>query len=570
MNLAARLARHALERPDDLALTYLVDGEGEQLDLSYAALDAAARRHGRALRQLGMAGQRVVLALPSGLDFVIALFGCFYAGAIAVPAPALRAREVRVPGRTDGMLRDCGAALLVVPESTLEMRSRLQPGSPLAAIPWLSLEALSALSGADDDGVAPNEVAFLQYTSGSTAEPKGVVVSHANLVANFEAITSDMKLGRNTRFLSWLPLHHDMGLIGILLKALHHGNPLVLMSPAHFIQRPIRWLNAISRFGANLSGGPNFAYDLCVRKIGSEGAVDLRLDSWTTAFNGAEPVRAETLKAFADAFAPYGFRSDAFYPCYGMAETTLYMAGAGTHGAAVRNFETGELAAGRLVDADPGDSATPLVSSGRAPTGHEIVVADPATCSPRLAGVVGEILVRGPSVSAGYWGVEPRGGSPFGQTVEDHGDGYFRTGDLGAVVDGQLFVTGRLKDLIIIRGRNIYPQDVERTSEQACSHLDAGSAAAFCEADGEGLVVVQELRRTGSLDTKRIIRDILSQVAAEHDVRPTRVVVAPMGALLKTSSGKLRRAANRLALASGELPVSDEFDAKAAVLEEAK
>ena len=489
------------------AFTFLGDGETPTERLTYAEVDRKARSIAADLQRRGGEGERVLLLFPPGLDFVTAFLGCLYAGAVAVPAypPS--------PGRGTGRLRSLlGHAkprLALTTPPLLPRVEREVEGSTEAV-------ALDGLLPEDwrPPAVGPDSLAFLQYTSGSTSTPKGVRVTHGNLIANERAIQLSFGQSEESVVVGWLPLYHDMGLIGNVLQPLWCGATCVLMSPLSFLQRPRRWLEAIDRFRGTTSGGPDFAYSLCVRKIPPAEREGLDLSSWRVAFNGAEPVRAATLDAFAEAFASCGFRRDAFYPCYGLAEATLFVSGGDP-------------------DAAPRVSGN-LVSCGWAWPGERILVVD-SEGRELPAGEEGEIQVSGPSVADGYWE-----GESFG--------GFLRTGDLGRLDEhGELFVTGRLKDLIVVRGRNFYPHDLERTAEESHPALRSGGGAAFSvDIEGEErLVVVHEVERRREAEAGEAAEAIRAAVLREQEVSPHDVVPIRAGTLPKTSSGKVRRGACR-------------------------
>jgi acyl-CoA synthetase (AMP-forming)/AMP-acid ligase II len=570
-DLVDLLRRRAAERPDDTAYVFREDGERETGRLTHAELDRRARAI--AARLAGHAGARALLLFPPGLDYIAAFFGCLYARVIAVPAyPPDPTRLARTLPRLRAIVADADVTFVLTTSAIVGLAGAVSATAPELARPtWLATDAIPA---ADDcaapAAIDPFAIAFLQYTSGSTGAPKGVALSHRNLVANLERIGQAFRVGPGFTAVIWLPPYHDMGLIGGILHPLHGGYGCELMPPMAFLQRPARWLRAIARQDCAVSGGPNFAFELCARKVTDDELADLRLDRWRVAFSGAEPVRAGTLARFADRFAPAGFDAAAFYPCYGLAEATLIVAGAKTRagGPTVRAVDRADLERGRLVaSAAPG--ATELVSSG-APV-EEVAIVDPATARVLEAGAVGEIWVRGPNVATGYFG----GREP--ETFAGAGD-YLRTGDLGALVDGELYVTGRMKDLIIVRGRNLYPQDLEACAETAHPALRPGCAAAFA-LDGaaeERLAIVVEVdpRRAGP-DVAVAAADAVRRALAEqHDVAVDRVVVAAAGAVPKTSSGKIQRRACRQALLDGTLetvldaatpdaPLGDDADVRA-------
>jgi len=504
------------------AFTFLGDGESASEQLTYAEVDRKARSIAADLQRRGAAGERVLLLFPPGLDFVTAFLGCLYAGAVAVPAyPPSPGRGT---GRLRSLLEDARPRLALTVPSLLERVERELEGATEAA-------ALAGLLAEDwrPPAAGPESLAFLQYTSGSTSTPKGVRITHGNLLSNEQAIQHAFGQTEESVVVGWLPLYHDMGLIGNVLQPLWCGATCVLMSPLSFLQRPRRWLEAIGRFRGTTSGGPDFAYSLCARKIPPAEREGLDLSSWRVAFNGAEPVRAATLDAFAEAFACCGFRREAFYPCYGLAEATLFVSGGDPE------------AAPRVAD----HQGRQLVSCGRAWPGERIAVVNPETGSELPAGEEGEIWVSGPGVAEGYGN-----GESF--------RGVLRTGDLG-VLDGrgELFVTGRLKDLIVVRGRNLYPHDVERTAEASHHALRPGGGAAFSvEVEGEErLVVVHEVERRREAEAREAAEAIRAAVLREQEISPHDVVPIRAGTLPKTSSGKVRRGACREAYVDGRLVV---------------
>jgi amino acid adenylation domain-containing protein len=545
---AGMLRARAEERPGQVAFTFLADGQTEAGRLTYAALDARARAVAIALRAAVAPGERALLLFPPGLDFIAAFFGCLYAGVVAVPAYPPRPHD-RSQARLRAIARDAEPRVALTTSAVMSGLAGLTAVAPeLAAVRWIATDALaSGNSGRDLAEPDPESTAFLQYTSGSIAEPKGVEVTHANLLHNERMIGAAFEQDESSVVVGWLPLYHDMGLIGTVLQPLHAGGRCVLMSPVAFLQRPLRWLEAISRYRGTTSGGPNFAYELCVRKATPEALAGLDLASWRVAFNGAEPVRAETLERFAETFASTGFRAEAFYPCYGLAEATLFVAGGLTgRRPRVARVEPAALERNEVVIALSGDpDARRLVSSGRPWMDQKIMVADPETGAECPAGQVGEIWIAGPSVARGYWRNPEATARDFKAFLGERGsDGPFlRTGDLGFLADGELYVTGRLKDLIILRGRNHYPQDLERTAEGSHPDLRPGNAAAFAvEAGGEErLVIALEVERRRRDGFEEVAEAVRRAVAEEHEVQVWEVVLLRAGTLPKTSSGKVQR-----------------------------
>ncbi|HKG97650.1 MAG TPA: AMP-binding protein, partial [Pyrinomonadaceae bacterium] len=406
--------------------------------------------------------------------------------------------------------------------------------------------------------VTGNTLAFLQYTSGSTSTPKGTCITHSNLLHNEAIISQLFRQDRDSIIVGWLPLYHDMGLIGNILQPLYTSARSILFTPASFLQRPLRWLEAISRYHATTSGGPNFAYDLCARTIGAEEKITLDLSSWTTAFNGAEPINAQTLERFASEFEICGFRREAFFPCYGLAEATLLVAGKRQTGEpVVKCVAKRSLQVNGVIEAErSGDEAKLLVSCGAASIDQQVRIVNPETAVQCSAGRVGEIWVSGPSVTQGYWNRPEETAHSFKARLADTAEGSFlRTGDLGFLSDGELYITGRLKDMIIIRGVNHYPQDIERSVENSHPDLRANSGAAFCiEVGGEErLVVAQEVNNRHLSNADEIIGAIQQAVNEEHELLLSSVVLLKPGSIPKTSSGKIQRHACRAAFLSSNL-----------------
>jgi 8-amino-7-oxononanoate synthase/acyl carrier protein len=557
------LRQRAAYRPHDRAFTFLVDGENEELNITYAELDRKARTVGAWLMDRGMVGKRVLLLYPSGLDFIAAFMGCLYGGAIAVPAyPPRKNRSVE---RIEAIAADADASVALTTRDVLDRFDGLRATAPsLENLVWkvdseLEPEWAGRWERPDIDG---DTLAFLQYTSGSTGTPKGVMLSHENLLHNSLRIMQAFEITRSQSGVFWLPSFHDMGLIGGILVPLYGGKFNVLMSPVAFLQKPLRWLQAIAKYRATISGGPNFAYELCVRKTTPEQRAALDLSSWSLAFNGAEPVRAETIDAFCEAFAPSGFRRQAFYPCYGLAESTLMVTGGMKFEAPViRSFDAASIETGAAVPRPANATGgRRLVGSGRELDGQDVLIVDPQTCEALPPGRVGEIWVSGPSVAQGYWNRPEASQETFGAMLSQpepappakgvakwrpNAGPYLRTGDLGFFDEGELFVTGRLKDLIIIRGRNHYPQDIEHAVEEASPLVRAGSVAAFAvDVDGrERVVVVAEVER-GRRDAAEVAAAfdaIRKRLATEHEVAVEAIVLVRPNSIPKTSSGKIQR-----------------------------
>ncbi len=566
-NLVDLLQHRALHQAHDRAFTYLVDGENEQIHWTNAELAERARMVAAKLQAMGLAGQRALLLYPAGLDFIAAFFGCLYAGVVAVPAyPPRRNRSL---ARIQAIVDDAQARVALTTGPVFErILPHLDETPELKKVSWVSTDELPLAIARDwhQPEVHGDTLAFLQYTSGSTGIPKGVMLTHANLMHNSALIAYAFEHTRSGAGVFWLPSYHDMGLIGGILQPLYIGQPSMLFSPMSFLQRPFRWLQAISRHRYTISGGPNFAYDLCVEKITAEQRATLDLSSWRLAFNGAEPVRASTLDRFATMFESCGFRREAFYPCYGMAESTLIITG-GFKSAlpVVRSFDSKALETGQVVDALPDEEgAQEMVGCGSVLLDQRLAIVDPHTLTRMPAERVGEIWVSGPSVAQGYWNRPEQTEQIFRAYLADSGEGPFlRTGDLGFLKDGELFITGRLKDLMIIRGRNYYPQDIELTAGKSHTRLRSGQGAAFTvELEGkQRLVLVHEVERRQQRELDPVFEAIRREVAAEHELPVDVIVLIKAGSIPKTSSGKIQRHAARQEFLDGTLEIVAEWRA---------
>jgi len=561
--LVEMLRFRANERPAQKAYTLLANGEVEEASLTYQALDCQARAIAAALQSVAAPGDRALLLYPPGLDYIAAFFGCLYASVVAVPAyPPDPLRLSRTLPRLQAIVADAQAAIVLTTSPILSIAEMLFDQAPdLKELLWLASDEVpdDKASQWQKPGITRDTLAFLQYTSGSTSAPKGVMLSHANLLHNLYFIHRYFEVTSENRGVTWLPPYHDMGLIGGILQPLYIGAFTVLMSPVDFLQRPLRWLQAISHYRATTSGGPNFAYDLCVRKITPEQRAALDLSCWDLAFNGAEPVRHETLERFAETFAPCGFRKEAFYPCYGLAEATLIASG-GLKAAPPVAKTLDREALGRnhvtkVVATHP--EAQTLVGCGHTLTDQRIAIVQPDTLHLCPAGHIGEIWVSGPSVARGYWNRPQETEQTFRAFVADTNEGPFlRTGDLGFLEGGELFIAGRLKDLIIIRGRNHYPQDIEQTVEQSHPALRPGCSAAFSvQIEGqEHLVVAQEVRRgVTDAELQKAIQTIRQALVEQHELQAHGVLLLKSHAIPKTSSGKVQRYACREGFLSDSL-----------------
>ena len=564
-NLMDSLRYWAAATPTNAAFCFLRDGESDEVCWSFEELDRRARMVAAKLQSMNMAGKRALLLYPPGLDFVAGFFGCLYSGTIAVPAyPPRRNRNMtRIQAISDNAE---ATAVLSVNDVTNRVGGLLDEAPHLKNLTWIATDGLSEdLAGHwSAPELKPEMLAVLQYTSGSTGTPKGVMLAHRNLMHNMGSIAHGFEPEHSGKGVFWLPTYHDMGLIGGILNPVFNGLLCVLMSPLAFLQKPIRWLRTISRYRGTISGGPNFAYDLCVQKVTDHQLKGLDLSSWTVAFNGAEPIRETTLGAFTKRFAPVGFRREALYPCYGMAETTLIVTGGRKDDLPIlRTFDGKALDEHRIIPvaADHPD-ARELVGCGSVLPGQQMRIVDPVNYRQLPEGRVGEIWVDSPSVGLGYWKNPGATQETFQAKLSDSTSGtYLRTGDLGFFHEGELFVTGRLKDLIIVRGVNRYPQDIEQTVARSNNHVQAGAVGCFSvDISGrERLMIVSEVERARRKDWLDVIESIRKQVTLEHDIAPDGIVLVRFGSIPKTSSGKIQRHACRDGFLDGTLMVVAEW-----------
>jgi len=555
------LRYRSIEQANTEAFTFLYDGEAQAATLTYQELDRHSRAIASQLQILGLSGERALLLYPPGIDYLPAFFGCLYAGLVAVPA--YPPRNQRNTPRILAILQDSQTAVILTTTAILaQLKSLLADKFDINNLLWLTTDNLTPgiEEGWQEPFINKDTLAFLQYTSGSTGTPKGVMVTHGNLLHNAEVTRQYMEHTSSSKFVTWLPVYHDMGLIGGVLQPLYSGFPCIMMPPAAFLQRPYRWLQAISRYRGTTSGAPNFAYELCIEKVTPEQCSTLDLSSWDVAFNGAEPIRQETLERFATTFAECGFRPEAFYPCYGMAETTLMVSGS-VKSALVRTkyIDKSALESNHVIETvTNNDNSIVLVGSGRSVPQQQIVIVNPETSTRCQDREVGEIWVSGPSVGKGYWNRQAETEQTFHAFLQDTGEGPFLcTGDLGFLDNEEVFITGRAKDLIIIRGRNLYPQDIELTAEGSHPSLRTGGNAAFCvEVDHqEQLVVVQELEFRAKPNLEEVAAAIRQGVAEEHEVQVYGVILIKPGTIPKTSSGKIQRRATKTEFLAGELQI---------------
>lgn len=569
--LRMRAHAHAAQK----SYRFLGEVDSQSTCLSHAQLDQAASVLAARLIAAGPAERNVVLAYPPGLDFLVGFFGCLYAGYVPVPVTLPHPR--RGCERLRAIAADCGAGVLLsnaagariiraaaVRDATLGALRLIETeidlfGPPLPRIPSRCAE----------------DLAFLQYTSGSTRTPRGVCVSHGNVMANLAAIQEAERTGPDSVGVSWLPAYHDMGLIEGLLAPLFGGYDAVLLAHTAVLQRPLRWLQAISRYRATVSGGPNFAFEACVRRVRTDDLSALDLSTWNVAYCGSEPVRAATMQLFAEKFAPCGFRAAALRPVYGLAEATLLVTASSPDAHSLRTTEASAsaLATGRLLRAGADEPTRTIVSCGRPASGVAVAIVEPGSTRVLDEGGIGEILVSGASVARSYFGPTARSADVFVEAAIDGAPSpWLRTGDLGCIREGELYVTGRAKDVIIVRGRKLHPQDIEFDVQRVDPHSIGGVAAVGCDTrDGEAVIVIAELsgRPAASVETdlplQRWADEIRAQVYREHEVALASVIFVAQGTLPRTSSGKLMRYRCRESLSNEGLALIARFDAPAVV-----
>lgn len=584
--LVHRLHQHALERPEQTAFTFLRYGETGNDKLSYGELDRRSRAIGAHLLRQGANGKPVLLLFPSGLEYIAAYLGCLYAGALAIPAYV--PHSVRDWPRIRAIATDAQADFALITTADLTKASRwITQASDLGRLTWITTDSLTADEAEPWQDSTIGELAFLQYTSGSTTAPKGVMVSHGNLMHNLSMIYAYWQVAEtpNPIYVSWLPFFHDMGLIMSILFPLYGGFPGYLMAPTDFLQRPLRWLQAISDYRGTLTSAPNFAYEYCLQRISAQDLPKLDLSCWEGAVNAAETVRSDTIERFTRFFATCGFPQNGFRPSYGLAEATLVVTSTYKKDppCCIKTVSMQRLEENVLEIASESEQAIKtIVGCGRPAGKQHIVIVDPETLQRCESTHVGEIWISGPSVAQGYWR-RPQETAEFFQAYLATGEGPFlRTGDLGAIWEDNLFITGRKKDLIILGGRNLYPQDIELTVEQAHPAIRSGCCAAFAFEQGgeERLIILAEIdhryrpptvvvslslegdsvaKKTSDLaefsqvNMQEIVKHVRRDVSEHHGVRAHQVLLLKIGGVLKTSSGKVQRQACSQAFLQGTL-----------------
>ncbi|MGE0484559.1 MAG: AMP-binding protein [Gammaproteobacteria bacterium] len=560
-DLVAMLRGHAERAATARACVWLADGEAERETLTYAELDRRARAVAARVQGFAAAGDCALVVHPPGLEFLAAFFGCLYAGVIAVPLPI--PRQAQGLARMVDIARSLGGNLLLSTATTLARLERLDAAAVASLVTLPSEETDADLARAwQAPTVTADDVAYLQYTSGSTSDRKGVTIRHRNVIDNLRGIAERFGHHDASVSVNWLPHFHDLGLVSGILQPLLHGHLNVMLSPTAFVQQPMRWLAAISNYRGTYTNSPNYGYDLCVRRATPEHLAALDLASLDVALNGAEPVRPQTVDEFTATFAPCGLRATAMYPAYGLAEATLVVSGARRDRLPVQlDVDAGALERDLVQAAAAGPAARRLVGCGQTLQDTAIAIVDPA--SARRSEGVGEIWVRGPGVADGYWERPDASAETFGGRIAGEPDAapWLRTGDLGFLRDGELFVTGRIKDLIIVRGANFYPQDIEWTIEQSHAAFRAGCGAVFAvdnvddAGDAPRLVAVFEVERDQlrHVDADELGRLARSAIAAEHELKLDTLVLLRTGTVPRTSSGKIQRSRCRTAFLAGEL-----------------
>lgn len=564
--------QRAICQPNNIGYTYLVDGESEEANLTYGELDLRARLLASELQRVAEPGDRALLVFEPGLDYIVAFYGCLYADVVAVPVyPPNMLRLDRSLPRLTSIITDAQARVVLCTSQGCKWASLFtrEANQPVSVIPIDELEE-DDIGNWTEPVSDPHRLAYLQYTSGSTGQPKGVMVSHRNMAYNV-AQMDRRRAGEEVIGVTWLPAYHDFGLVGAILLPMYTGCRTVSMSPLAFVQRPLRWLDAISRYRGTITGAPNFSFDLCVDRTTPEERRKLDLSCLSIILNGAEPIRSETMYRFLDAFGPSGLSSDAFVPSYGLAEATLGVASAPTWTPfVVRDFDAVALEQDRVQESEQAQ-AQALVSSGFAFPNTKLAIACPVTGQLLPEDKVGEIWVQGPGVAEGYWDQPEASAATFGATfsgIDDPAGKWMRTGDLGFMADEQLYITGRLKDIIIVNGRNLYPQDIEETVQSAHPAISGNSGAAFSIfRDGqERLVVVQEVRRPRKTNVQEVAAAIQETVLSTHELPLSHLVLVNAGTIPKTTSGKIQRSETRNAWLENRLSVVAQWQSRAGTL----
>jgi acyl-CoA synthetase (AMP-forming)/AMP-acid ligase II len=560
------LQSRANQQPDQHAYSFLIDGKKESEPLTYGELDRQARAIAATLQQYKTAGERALLLYPQGLEVIAAFCGSLYAGVIAIPVPPPESgRLKRTLPRLRAIVKDANATIALTTASILELIGNVKDEFPeFEQMRWIDTATidLELAQQWHNPHIHQDQLAYLQYTSGSTSTPKGVMLSHLNLMHHCHSLQQACGYDAQSVSVTWMPYFHDYGLVEGMMVALYNAHPCYIMSPFSFIKRPIQWLRNLTKYKGTHSQAPNFAYDLCIRRIQPKQIAELDLSNWQAAGNAAEPINPQVMRDFVATFSPCGFRPESFAPSYGLAENTLLATTKppGTKPVFL-SVETAAIERDKIkiaiTKSELEDGVRTLPSCGRKVHDTEIAIARPDTMTRCADDQVGEIWLKDLSVAQGYWQNPEATASTFQAYFQDTAEGPFlRTGDLGFIHDGELYITGRIKDLIIIRGTNHYPQDIEWSVQKLHPALrsDYGAAFSIQEQGEEKLVIVQEVERhSGTIDTDQIIADIRQEIAEQHEIQLYGVVLATSGNILKTASGKIQRRACREKFLAGTL-----------------
>ncbi len=552
------------EKPDHVVFRFLQDGVIENESFTYRQLEIRSKAVGAAMQRIGVKGDRVLLLFQPGLFYVASLYACFYSGFIAVPAyPPRRKKGI---DKIHNIIIDSGATICLVSQHVFNDINKVLPDDTiLKTLQWIVYDDITDedMLNFTETEIEGEDVALLQYTSGSTGNPKGVIITQKNILYNSEYIRQSFGLDSNSVGVNWLPIFHDMGLIGGVLQAAYVGGVNIGMPPMAFLKKPLNWLKAIEKYGGTTAGGPNFSYDYCVQKVSDDDCKELDLSSVDVFFCGAELIRKSTYKQFCSKFAVSNARANQLYSCYGMAETTLIVTGGYQKAQPVYiNVDAVALSENKFKKADDHNSQVSLVGCGHTWMETVIEIVNPVTMKKTDKNEIGEVWIGGPTIAAGYWNKSEETSRTFGATLEDNSS-FLRTGDLGFFYDNELFITGRLKDLIIIRGANYYPNDIEFTIQSNISELRQNSGAAFSvsENNEEVLVIIQELERTAmrNTDYNKIIDNIRRVIAEDNEIDTHAIVLIRAGSIPITSSGKIQRRQTKYDYLSGNLSVVAEW-----------
>jgi acyl-CoA synthetase (AMP-forming)/AMP-acid ligase II len=568
-NLVTIALSHAEKMPDTLAYTYLVDGENQQVSITFGELDRRARAFAATLQKISKPGDRALLLYPSSLEFVVAFLGCLYAGVISAPTTVPHLK--RSTPRLKLMMDDAKATIACTTQTVHEkINVFLADNREFNDIQWIISESIpeSAATEWQKPGIQPDDIAFLQYTSGSTSSPKGVMISNFNLLRTVEDCIFGSGFDDQSVMVSWLPIFHDMGLVYGLLVPLYLGRPCYIMSPVSFLEKPIRWLRAMSKYHATHTAAPNFAYDICTRKVSEEEKSSLDLNALKFVVNAAEPVRLETMREFATAFKKSGFRYEAFTPSYGLAEATVKVSSKKLNQIpAYCSLDINEIEKNRVSFVpDQHPNSYQVVGCGWSATGAEIKIVNFETCRLCADDELGEIWIQSDSVAKGYWQNPEASRATFQAKIVDYDGGPFlRTGDIGFIYAGELYIAGRIKDMIIIQGKNYYPQDIELTVEKCHEAIRPNYGAAFAIIDNgkEKLIMVQEVKREyrKSNELPEVANKVRMAVAKNHGLRVNAISLIMPSTIEKTTSGKIQRNATRESFVQGTLQVLYEWHA---------